>query len=269
MAITATAAAVESSASVTLTLTGLPLGYLLRVRRVLASTGARTPVRGPAGLLDGATTITSAFMVLEDYEAPLGVEVSYLIEATSGSTVQSYRTDAVTVPHADPDMAWLKDPANPQRNVQIMVQRPPDWQRPIEQAKHRVAGRRNAVILWDVRGGREGDLTVFTRTDAEREVLGRLLDSGNVLLWQATPGMGVDDTYVSVGPSAEPRIAPDARDPWRSWTLPLVEQDMPTTIGVNGSGNRTWADVVAEFDTCTDVMDTYATCEDLLLDWRR
>ena len=82
------------------------------------------------------------------------------------------------------------------------------------------------------------------------------------------PGMGVDDMYVNVGQVPEARMGVLAQDVWRNWTLPLVQADMPVTAGVNGAAGRTWQDVLTEFDSCADVVATYGTCEDLLLDRR-
>ncbi|MFD4921137.1 hypothetical protein ACFWNE_07435 [Streptomyces goshikiensis] len=261
--------AVDDTASVTLTLRELPVDYLLRVYRVAAG-GARTLVRGESGLLDGTLAIVSDTMTIEDYEAPLETLVSYLIELVDPAdmSVDSRTSDTVTLTHADANLAWLKDPGYPSRNLLVMVQRGPDWTRPIEQSINRVKGRRNAVTLSDVRGGLEGDLLVWTRSDEEREALGALLDPGHTLLWQAAPGMGVNDMYVSVAGVGEARAGGPATDEWRAWTLPLTEQDMPVTVGVSGSAGRTWQDILAEFATWQDVLDTYATWEDVFLDRR-
>ncbi|MFD9069140.1 hypothetical protein [Streptomyces lasiicapitis] len=259
---------VESTASITLTLRELPLDYGISVYRE-ASDGSRTLVRGLTGLLDH-TTITSDLLIIEDYEAPLGVQVIYRIELYApGETSPSTRSShPVTIPAGDRNLAWLKDPGNPQRNLPVMVQRAPDWQRPIEQSTYRVKGRRNAVTLSGTRGGLEGELTVWTRTDDERAALHWILDSGTVLFWQAVPGMGVADMYVTVAQATEARTGGTAMDTWRAWTLPLTEADMPVTTGLGSSAGRTWQDVLAEFDTWQQVLDTYATWEDVLLDHR-
>jgi hypothetical protein len=89
------------------------------------------------------------------------------------------------------------------------------------------------------------------------------------LLWQAVPGMGVDDMYVDVGEVPEARTGGLAQEQMRAWTLPMVQADMPVTVGVNGPAGRTWQDVVTEFATCADLLAVYGTCEDLLLDRRR
>ncbi|MFD5566657.1 hypothetical protein [Streptomyces cadmiisoli] len=253
---------------VTLTLRELPLDSMLTAYRVTAD-GARTLVRGASGLLD-QVLITSDMLIVEDHEAPLGVPFNYKIETRdSGGVINGTRSSAaVTLTLADINEAWLKDPGNPQRNLRVLVQRAPDWQRPVEQSTFVVRGRRNKVVLSGVRQGLEGDLAIWTRSDEERRALHLLLDSGNVLLWQAAPGMGVDDMYVSVAQVSESRVGALAQEQWRGWSLPLVEADMPATTGVNGSGGRTWQDVVTEFATCADLLEVYGTSEDLLLDRR-
>lgn len=252
----------------TLTLRELELDYLLSVHRVGAD-GARTLVRGASGLID-RQLITSDLLITEDHEAPFGVPFYYRIEIydPDGDLASTRSSAQVTLTIADINECWLKDPGNPQRNIRVLVAQAPDWTRPIEQATHIVRGRRNKVVLSGRRQGREGDLVVVTRSDEEREALDLLVDSGNILLWQAAPGAGVTDMYVAVGQVGEARIGPLAKEEWRAWTLPLTEQDMPVTTGVNGPAGRTWQDVLTEFDTWQEVLDTYATWEDVLLDRR-
>ncbi|MCM8548882.1 hypothetical protein [Streptomyces sp. STCH 565 A] len=252
---------------VQVTLRELVVGSLLSLYRVTPD-GARTLVRGPGGLIDRVEAV-SDLLVVEDHEAPMGTPFVYRLEMDTGSTTPATRTTGeVLLVLEDVNETWLKDPGNPQRNMRVVVQEAPEWKRPIEQSAMVVRGRRNKIVLSGRRQGLEGDLAVWTRTDAEREALHVLLGSGNVLLWQAARGMGVDDLYVNVGEIGEARTGGLAQDPWRSWSLPLTQADMPVTTGVNGSGGRTWQDVVTEFATCADVLDAYATAEDLLLDRR-
>lgn len=252
-----------------LTLRELPTdGFTVSVFRV-GSDAMRTLVRGTSGLID-RQSITSDLLIVEDHEAPFGVPVYYQIEIRdSDDDLASTRTSAtVTLTIADINEAWLKDPANPQRNLRVLVQQAPDWSRPIDQSAFVVRGRRNKVTLSGKRQGLEGDLPIWTRSDEERRALHLLLDSGNTLLWQASPGMGVDDMYVNVSQVSEARITRLAQESWRAWTLPMVQADLPVTTGVNGSGGRTWQDILTEFDTWQDVLNTFATWEDVLLNRR-
>ncbi|MGW2048530.1 hypothetical protein ACWCPF_25610 [Streptomyces sp. NPDC001858] len=259
----------DDRAYATLTLRELTVDYLITVYRVTAD-GTRTPVRGPSGLYD-KDVITSDLLIIEDHEAPLEQVVYYFIEiyTAAGVLASTRNSSVITLDVDDVNFCWLKDPGNPQRNMQILVKQAPDWSDPIEQTAHKVRGRQNAVILSDIRGGQEGSLAVWTRSDDERKALRWLLSSGNVLLWQTAPGMGEDDVYVNVGPVARPRVSPVATEEWREWTLPLTEADMPVTVGVNGSADRTWQNVLSGFATWQAVLDAYPTWEDVLLDQRR
>ncbi|MFJ7176399.1 hypothetical protein ACIQXA_08325 [Streptomyces massasporeus] len=253
----------------TLTLRELPLDdFTITVQRVAAD-GTRTLVRGPSGLID-RQPITSDLLVIEDHEAPFGVQYYYAITVyTAGGAVQVTRSSGpLTLTLADMNEAWLKDPGNPQRNLRVLVKQAPDWNEPIEQATHRVRGRKNAVIHSGIRGGQEGDLSVWTRSDEERKALRLLLSSGNALLWQVAPGLGEEDMYVNVGQVGRARVSPLAQEQWRAWTLPLTEADMPVNLGVNGAAGRTWQDVLTEFATWADLQDVYDTWEDVLLDRR-
>lgn len=251
---------VPESASVTLTLRDLTAGQLISIWRV-TSDGVRTLVRGPSGLMD-RVLITGDLLILEDHEAPLGVPVQYRIEIhrLTGELAARRWTDPVTIAPGSPNYVWLKDPARPYRNTKVLVQRGVDWSRPIERTEHHVRGRRNAVVLSDVRGGLAGTLSIWTQGDADRTRLHWLLDSGSTLLLQAVPGMGVEDVYVSVGDITEGRVADYGREPWRTWDLALTQVDMPTT-GTDGSGARVWQDILTEQPTWEAVRDRYATWE--------
>ncbi|MFF4848800.1 hypothetical protein [Streptomyces sp. NPDC001194] len=255
----------DATAVVTLTLRELTVGYLMTVWRA-TSDGSRTLVRGSSGLIQNEA-IAADQVVIEDAEAPLGVSVTYYVEiaASVGATPETRTSDSVTLDPGDPQYAWLKDPGRPDRNMRVMMAEAPSWTRPVTQAEYRVRSRRNTVILSDVRSGLEGNLVVFTQSDEERAALHRLLDSGSVLLWQATPGHGVDDMYVAVGAAAEGRQGM-ATDPWRTWQLPVKQVDMPATVGVASSAGRTWQDVLTENATWAEVLSKYATWEDVFLD---
>lgn len=259
------------SASVLLTLRGLTPSQAISVWRVTPD-GMRTYVRGSSGLLNQAT-ITAETMILVDYEAPLGVPISYYYETytTAGGTFTSSDSfgNGTVVPSGGINWCWLKDPGNPQRNMQLLVAAGPDWTQPIEQAAYIVRGRRNKVIRSGIRNGEEGDLKVFTRSDDERLALDWLLASGAVLLWQTDPAAGVGDKYVNVGAVDKSRSGQLAQEAIRTWTLPLVEADQPVTTGVNGTAGRTWQDILTTYATWNDVLAAYATWEDVLLDQRK
>jgi hypothetical protein len=254
------------TASITVTNRQLDPTQFITVYRVTPD-GTRTLVRGTTGLLNNAV-IASDQLVLEDYEAPLGVSLTYNVELrdSTGALLSTRTSNAATIALGDGNLVWIKDPGEPQRNLMAMVAKAPDWSRPIEQAVHRVLNRRNAVVFSGLRSGLEGELQIWTRSNQERAALHWLLDSGHTLFWQANPGYGIDDMYVSVGAVPEARTGGMATDVWRVWTLPMVQVDMPVTVGIAGSAGRTWQDVLTENTTWADVLSRYATWEDVLFD---
>ncbi|MGV9352278.1 hypothetical protein [Streptomyces misionensis] len=258
----------NASASATLVTREINTTLLMTVYRVLAN-GSRTLLRDLTGLTDHLANTDDTYLVT-DYEAPLGVPFSYRIEFYSATTglLATYRTtNTYVIDPGDPNYAWLKDPARPILNRRVLVKQAPEWKQPIDQNVMRPRGRQNAVVLSGVRSGREGDLVVWTQSDDEREALRFLLATGNVLLWQAAPGMGESDVYVSVGETALPRVSTYAREPWREWTLPLTEVDQPTG-GMAGSATWTVRDVALENASALTVVARYATVLDLALDQR-
>lgn len=259
----------DADAYVTVTMRELVPGDTITLWRVTPD-GQRTLVRGPDGLIEAAVLISNT-LVVEDYEGPIGVAVYYYAETRSSAGVltSTRTTDTVMLTPGDADLCWLKDPGNPRRNLQVMVVTPPDWARPIQQTVHRVKGRRNAVVHSDIRGGHEGSLVVWTRSDDEADALHWVLDSGAVLLWQVVPGVHEIDRYVSVGAVPLPRLIPNRSEDWREWTLPLIEVDMPVTVGVAGSAGRTWQDILSEFSTWADVRDAFDSWENVLFNRRK
>lgn len=251
---------------ITLVLRELPVGDMMRVYRVIGST--QTLVRGPDGWLDGVT-LTSDQLVIEDYEAPVEVVLTYRIEFyTTGGASDGYReTSGVWLTLSDESDCWIKDPLQPERNVLLRASVAPDWSRPIEQTEYRVRGRRNSVILYDVRGGLTGTVQVWTMDDTERAALHFALDSGAPLLFQFWPGVGLEDAYYAVGDATEARFSPVGSEGRRRWSLTLTQVDAPIG-GVSGTAGWTVQDVSNTYATVQDVFNTYATVLDLALDQR-
>lgn len=253
---------------ITVTMRDLISGDDLTLYRVVG--GSQAVVRGPDGWLQG-TALASSEMVVEDYEAPIGQPVSYrreLYAPSTGSLDGTGISAPVTLAMADPSGIWLKDPVQPQRNVLLTAATAPDWARPIEATEYRIRGRRNSVVLSDVRGGLSGTLQVWTLTDDERSALHFALDPGHPLLIQVAPGLGIEDVYTSVGEAVEARHVPYGGEPRRLWSLPLTQVDAPLG-GVGGSAAWTVSDLATTWATVLDASAAYATVLDMVLDNRQ
>ncbi|MFI8084360.1 hypothetical protein ACIF6L_26600 [Kitasatospora sp. NPDC086009] len=221
--------------------------------------GAQTPVRGYGGDLAAETT-TGAVTVVEDYEAPLDVPVTYYVKAWTppGTDTVTYTSAPVTVAHPSELGVVLKDPSIPSRNLVATVVTVPTWQRQARQGVHNVRKRVRPVILTDVRASRTGTLVLSTQTDAERAAVWWLLESGHTLLAQWPASWGLEDIYVQVGDAEEGRLSEYAPQPDREWTLALTEVDRPIG-GLIGSAGRTWQTVKDGYATWGDVLSHYKT----------
>lgn len=250
---------------VALTVRGLTTGgptYKWSLLRLIPGKSA-APVRGWTGDLI-SQSITGDIAVAADYEAPLGVPVQWRVALydTSGVLRLSYTSDPVTLDAPATDV-WLKDPGLPQRSVRVTVSTPmPTWQRPSRQSVSHVRGRRLPVVISDVRGGRTGDLTIVTETEADRRALWWVLDAGSTLLLQWPPGWGEEDMYVQVGDVQSAPVVDYAEFQDRAFVLPLTEVDRPIG-GVTGSADRTWETVAGEGATWADVLAGRSTWLDV------
>lgn len=235
--------------------------------------GIQVPVRTQGGEMDGFLIGTSTLWAGTDYEAPLGVAVTYTA-LWQGSAIADFQvtTDPITVPPpSDANFCWIKHPGKPALNRLVMGAVAPNWKRDARQAAHIMRGRRMPLVISDVRGGHSGDLELFTWTDDDRQALDALLDDGGVLLVQAPAGIGFDgNLYAAVADTSEERLGGMASEAGRRWTLSLTEVDR-VTGGMQGSASRTWNDILTDPDTPTwqDVLDTYRTWYDVLIGNKR
>jgi len=247
--------------SVTITLNSLAGVAVLDLYRVDPD-GTLAPVRGFGSDVE-AYAVTGSTMLFQDYEVPLGVAVRYQFTKDAGATTRTY---AVAVdPPDDEAYVWFTDPGQPARNLLLAVSQAPDWQQAVERGVYRVRGAARPVVISDVRGDDEGDLSAATYTESEARALKYLLAEGSVLLIRARPGWDLDKVYVSVGNTSRNRVSQYGPEWARRWTLPLTVVDRPVG-GMAGSAGRTWQDVLDDPETPTwgDLPAKYPTWLDVL-----
>ncbi|MYY03064.1 hypothetical protein GT035_12820 [Streptomyces sp. SID4913] len=227
--------------------------------------GSMTAVRGPVGDLS-QVLVTGDTAVAEDYEAPLGVQVSYYLKLwTTSSAYQSTTSSAIVIPEPPPTEVVLKDPGLPARQTTAVVAAggQPQWTRKARQGVNEIRGRVRPVIISDVRTSREGTMTLVTETGQDRDNVWWLLETGNTLLVQWPSLFEEPDAYVQIGDVTEAPIVDFAEYQDRSWTVPLIEVDRPIGGSV-GSAGRTWQTVndtnpdwLAVLTNATSWLDVY------------
>lgn len=229
--------------------------------------GHASPMRG-YGVSYDSVPYTPGPLVIEDYEAPLGTRVWYVLKWTAdGTTDASYLSSSLidTPVLADADYIWVKSPGNPALNLIAMMESPITWTRAARAAKYDIVGRKNPVSETDSRGGRQGAASLLIWDPAANDQFDALLDSGLPLLLQAMPGYGFSgNVYVSTGDSEAAPLSPNARDAGWRWTLPVTEIDRPVG-GLQGSASITWQSIYDGYDTWQGVFDTHDTWTDVLI----
>jgi hypothetical protein len=187
------------------------------VYRVIA--GVRTVVRAlnPARPISG-----TAFAY--DYEAPVNQALRY--EAANGALTVTSATVTVAT-----SKQWLKAPASPAVNITGRLARVPQLNRPRNQDIVRVIGRRNAVVISDVRGGASGTLEFVTLTEAEADDFDTFLDGADVA-YISLPGSRFGERYVQLGDAQAEPVSPKLNEPGLRWSVPYVEIDRPVSAAV-------------------------------------
>lgn len=257
-AIAVTTALIPDRAGVTVTgtITGTPTITAVTIGRQdpsgfqqLIRYGESVPV--PAG----------GIVVVDDYEAPLDVPVTYTIaqQAPAGSTVGT--SAAVTVPSQG--KTWLKDPSYPTRNMIVpIVTSSKNLTRAAQSGLFPILGRANPVVITTVRAGPAAVLTLHTLTDAQRRSMVDILASGSVLLFQ-TPPSEVGSIYIYIGDVVEERIGL-VQEQSRQWTLPINVVDRPAGLANANTTDRSWRKVRTTYLTWGDLIATGKTNQQLL-----
>lgn len=251
---------VPASYSVSVALQGLTAGgYTYWGLWRQGGDGALVPVRGPSADLT-QVAIVGDTTVVEDYEAPLGVQVRYYVKTWTGSSYRAVLSDPVVVPEPVSTEIVLKDPGLPARQTTAVVAKGgmPAWTRRARQSVNAVRGRSRPIVISDMRTSREGTMTLVTETAEHLASMWWLLETGNTLLIQWPSLWGERDVYVSVGDVAEAPYVEYAEYTDRTWTVPLTEVDRPIG-GATGSASRTWDTVLTDHVDGMEVLTSYAS----------
>ncbi|HEX8345574.1 MAG TPA: hypothetical protein VF657_12705 [Actinoplanes sp.] len=214
----------------------------------------RTSDGGPLPLL---TSGANRVGVVYDYEAPVGVPVTY-------STVEQPTVLSAEVTLASDDV-WLIHPGVPERSmtVQFAAGSFGEESLPASSGVFWPLGRETAVVVTDGQrklGGSQ--FTVALDTLAEVAALRALVADAGVLWLNVPPLSGFDiaSQYVAILDITARRLTDIGSDPYRLYVCPFV----PTQAPVGGTQAQwTWADVIATYATWAGVTAANKTWADL------
>jgi hypothetical protein len=199
----------------------------------------------------------AATMAFFDYECPLDQAVTYTLTPDTGSPVTSSAVEIVT----DGMTYWLKDIASAPLSRTVQVADMSSVKRPARVlGRYDVLGRKNPVIVQDVRGGRQGTFWLNTADAAEASGVRALLDTGFVLFLQCPASVGFPDMYFTAADVDESFLR--AMGPERLWEVPFTEVDAPTDDLV-AVGSNSWL-TVTQFGTWNNLKNKRLTWLDVL-----
>lgn len=217
-----------------------------------AVTGVAVQRKDPEGYTElirsGATVgLSGGFAVIYDYEAPLDVEVSYLVSQVTPTPTTPNQTASNAITIVSNGYTWLKDPGLPSRNIRLdEVEGITDVTRPARAGVFHVIDRTHPVVISARREGRQGEFSFTTATDAQRMDVVLLLSRGTVLLLQTPDGYGMGSIYVHAGDVVESRPGTLGKESTRRWSMPIIMVDRPAGLATMPV-NNTWGNVKATY----------------------
>lgn len=196
----------------------------------------------------------------------------------TGGGVAISRASLVALPHVDrlisteiesitPTLTdvWFKVIAKPFLNRTVYcIPKPGPVLRRARQGIFPIIGRSVPVAVIDIRGSREYDLDVITRTTQEYRDFDLLLSTGDIIFIHTPPTSSIDTAYVAVDDVVrrQPLTGSRCGNDWRVFTLPIIEVAAPGADIVGSIG--TWQTVVNTYATWSDVIANHPTWADLL-----
>lgn len=151
-------------------------------------------------------------MFVADYEAPLNRIVHYYIRLVDGTGGEFFFGPVLPTPQ--PYIPTLSDAYGggttymkpidiPEISQPVMIEDMSEWDRPANvMAEHHILGRRNKVVISDVRGGREGSLRghCILNMGQDERIVEEIFNSGTTILIQNhNPTLSAfPDMYVQV-----------------------------------------------------------------------
>lgn len=227
---------VQALAYISLSVSGLTGYDTVAVQRTNGD-GSQVIIRSCNYISTGGADSWAGF----DLEASLGVSVSYTVIAQTHNSDGSITTGTassgpLTIPTQN-GVGWLKNLSQAALNTQVSIQALADVKTDARIQVYPVIGRKNPVVVSDVRGGRTGSVSLMTTGTTDYQAVSTLLASGSTLFLQATPGDGFADLYFVAGSVTEHRPAATSTDFTRIWTIDFTEVDSPSGALTSIPGN--------------------------------
>jgi hypothetical protein len=206
----------------------------VEVSGILAGTASLTVERiGPSGT---AASVRGAHLadwsagvfLVRDYEAPLGVELTYTAIAYNAAGVELGRvSQTFALPSGALDDPWLVDLAFPTNSEQVTVESLRELAFETPTGVHRVINRRDPVLTSSASWTPSGDLIFSTASDLQRDRARAILGTGVPVLLRTPPEQGVGNMYLGIRSFAQERPSRIALYADRRFRCQVVQVDRP------------------------------------------
>ena len=208
-------------------------------------------------------------LVIRDFEAPIGVSLTYTVttwaDATPGTTDTG--TATITIPDGGCDDTWLTDLARPTNTQQVVLEALDELAYQVPVGVHDVIGRRTPIVSSDIANTPTFELLFLTDTDGAREQARATLGNGVPVLLRTPPANGIGSLYFAVTGFREQRIVKKARQPDRRFAVSCVQVDRPDTSLYLPIPPATYQTVKDTFATYADMAAQRASYDAVLYDW--
>lgn len=234
---------------------GSPAWDFVTIQRTSDGGATWTPVRSADRQPVSGTSFT-----VYDYESGNGELVQYRVQSVvgdpAGDIASEWSTATAPVAWTSPG-TWLKSLTRPALNRTLYIQGIPTIRRRMPRGVIDVAGRSDPIVVSDTRKWDEGTITFITVTDAQRDGLNALFDTGETLLLQTPEEDGWGSRYIACGDVDENRPSRTSQEVSRTFTVPFNEVTAP--VGQVITFGSAWDDLVAAEATWTTVIAAFPT----------
>jgi hypothetical protein len=186
-------------------------------------TFSRTGPSGVAAIVRGwsaAPVTPSTHVAARDWEAPIGVPLTYTVVCLDGNGAQlDTQTVDVTVPSGGCSDTWLNDLARVGNTLKVTLEQIPELAYDVPASVHEVITRRSPIVTSDVAHTPALEVSILTASDDERERARALLGNGVPVLLRTPPEDGIGNMYLSVLEFTEQRIVTRGTIPDRRFVV--------------------------------------------------
>lgn len=215
-----------------------------------------------------APVAPSSTIVARDYEAPIGVPLTYTVSTTDGAgTVVDTQTAAITIPSGGCADTWLNDLARVGNTLRVVLEQIPELAYPTPTTVHEVITRRAPIVTSDVAHTAELEVSFLTASDDERERARAMLGNGVPVLLRTPPEDGVGNMYLTVLGFKEQRIVSLATTVDRRFVISARHVSRPDPTLFIPLAAVLYADIRSAYVDYQDLLDQRATYDAMLYDY--